>query len=100
MLTTSQRVKLILEISRVLGIEGYPLIDLTLRQFKLRTVDMWTGDSRADYVAEMIEKAEDETLLELASHLGIERTPRPSNIDPSFWLEGHLRLLLQPPSQR
>lgn len=93
MLTTSDRIKLIRGIASTLGSEEWPLIDLTLRQFKLPTTDSWSGE-RLAYVLQMIEDAGENTLLELASHLGIEHSPRASQIDPTFWQVGHFRLFV------
>jgi len=93
-MTASERVKIIKAITPLLAAEEWPLLDLTLRQFHLPTDNSYSGNSKAAYVVEMISGATDEVLLELASHLGIESTPRPSALEPSFWLEGHLRVFL------
>jgi hypothetical protein len=93
-MTASERVKIIKAITPVLAAEEWPLLDLTLRQFQLPTSNSYGGDSKAAYVVEMIADATDEVLSELALHLGIESTPRPSALEPPFWLEGHLRVFL------
>lgn len=41
MLTPSQRVTLLKEISARLSVEEWPLVDVTLTQFKLPTSDEW-----------------------------------------------------------
>lgn len=64
-------------ITRLLVAEEWPLIDLTLGQFKL--VNNWEGNVQS-YVVRMVEDADDEVLLELASHLAIDSTPRPPDI--------------------
>jgi hypothetical protein len=92
-MTASERVKLIKAISPLLAAEEWPLLDLTLRQFQLPTSDLY-GSNKAAYVVAMISSATDNVLSELASHLGIDSTPRPSALEPSFWLEGHLRVFL------
>src|SRR5271169_2872737 len=94
MLTASERIKLIRAISPPLASEEWPLIDLTLRQFKLPTTDQWEGSDKTGYLVQMMSDASDETLQELASHLGIEASPRSSNIEASFWLPDHLRLFI------
>jgi hypothetical protein len=98
-MTASERVKLIKAIVVVLAAEEWPLIDLTLRQFKFNTSEMWNGSSQS-YVIDMVGDASDDALLELAGHLGIESTPRPSALTPSFWNTGHLRLFISHISER
>jgi hypothetical protein len=92
--TASERVKTIKAITPLLAAETWPLIDLTLRQFKLPTTDNWDGNHRETYVVTMVSDASDSVLIELASHLGIESATRPSSITPSFWLPGHLRMFV------
>lgn len=92
-MTASERVKIIKAISSLLSKEEWHLIDLTLRQFQLPTSDEWSGTS-GGYIITMVSNASDDVLLELASHLGIESTPRPSALTPSFWFPGHLRLFI------
>jgi hypothetical protein len=93
-LTASQRVKIITAIAPLLSAEERSVIDLTLRQFKLPTTDYWDGNTKDSYVVQMLTDADDERLTELAAHLGVESTPRPSNITPAFWLQNHLRLFV------
>lgn len=66
----SDRIKIISEIANSLAPADYSLIDLTLRQFGLPWTEQWNGD-KFGYVVEMIQKADDQSLLDLASHLGI-----------------------------
>src|ERR1700735_4118131 len=89
----SERVKLIKSITALLAAEEWPLIDLTLRQFKLPTSDAWSGSS-TPYIIRMIENADDDVLRDLGSHLGIENTPRPSALAPAFWRPRPLRLFI------
>lgn len=89
----SERVSVISEIAKRLSGEDWPLIDLTLKQFNLPWTDAWSGGKEA-YLIQMIEDAEDEKLLELSHHVGLEVGRGPVGIDPPFWKEGHLRLFL------
>jgi hypothetical protein len=90
----SQRVTLMKEIGVRLGGEQYALIDLTLKQFALPITDSWSGERDA-YVLEMIGKASDQTLLELAQHLGFAfETSASTHIEPAFWRNGMFRLFI------
>ena len=93
-LSPSQRVSLMKEISARLANEGYPLIDVTLKQFSLPWSDEWQGNKDA-YVLRMIEEAPDGTLIDLAQHVGFQfgesTSPR---VDPPFWRKGMLRLFV------
>lgn len=93
-MNASERVKLIKSITVLFAAEEWPLIDLTLRQFKLPTDDNWNSNNKTAYILRMVEDASDDVLLDLASHLGIESTPRPSALVPTFWKPGHLRLFI------
>jgi hypothetical protein len=66
----SDRIKIISEIANSLAPADYSLIDLTLRQFGLSWTEQWYGN-KIGYVLEMIQTADDQSLLDLASHLGI-----------------------------
>ena len=93
-LSPSQRISLIKEITKRLSAESWSIIDLTLKQFTLPWTDEWSGSSDR-YVLAMIEKASDQTLLELAQHLGF--TPElsaTSHIEPGFWRKGMFRLFI------
>jgi len=94
MLTPSERVKLIAEVSSLLSSEQWPIIDLTLKQFGLPWSSSWDSNDRKSYVIQMISEAPDEVLVSLAAHVGIETSPRASSIEPAFWLPGHFRLFL------
>lgn len=67
----SDRVKYIKEIAEALSSEDWPFIDLTLRQFSQPTVEEWYGNDRRKYIFEMILGANNETLLDLARHVGV-----------------------------
>lgn len=95
-LTASQRIALIKEISSRLCNENWPLIDLTLREFKLPTQDEWQSNAEA-YVMAMVNKAQDQTLIELAAHCGFlfeDVGAKPHGIEPPFWHVGMLRLFI------
>jgi hypothetical protein len=82
------------EIAKRLSVETWPVIDLTLKQFGLPWSDIWSGQNDA-YVIEMTGKASDETLIELAKHLGfILEFPAASHIEPAFWRKGMFRLFI------
>ena len=70
-LSPSQRVALIKEIAGRLAMEDWPLIDVTLKQFSLQWSDDWPG-SKDTYVLTMIEKAPDQSLIDLAQHVGFQ----------------------------
>lgn len=93
-LTPSERVTLMKEISARLGAENWPLIDITLKQFSLPWSDQWNGTSDA-YVLAMIESADDDSLIELAQHVGFQfEQAAPLRVDPSFWRKGMFRLFV------
>src|SRR3954462_6255945 len=92
MLIPSERISLITEIGRRLSREEWSLLDLTLRQFKLPSTDMWDG-TKESYVIQMIDRADDDVLVGLATHLGYEIS-KPSAVAPSFWEQGRFRLFI------
>lgn len=93
-LTPSERIILIKEIGQRLAREDWPLIDVTLKQFSLPWTNEWSGGSDA-YVLQMIEGGSDETLVDLARHVGFQLpaagAPR---LAPPFWRPGMLKLFL------
>src|SRR6266700_3601506 len=93
-LTPSQRINLLKEISTRLGAENYPLIDVTLKQFSLPWADEWRG-TQTSYVLAMTEAAPDQSLIDLAQHVGyrFEQDVSP-RVDPPFWRTGMLRLFI------
>jgi hypothetical protein len=93
-LSPSQRVTLIKEIANRLGSDTWSAIDVTLRAFGLKPSDSFSGDS-ASYCMAMVERASDQTLVDLAQHLGFnfEEATSP-RVDPDFWRDGMLRLFL------
>jgi nucleoside 2-deoxyribosyltransferase len=95
-LSPSQRISLMKEIAQRLGTEQWAIIDLTLKQFALPWTDDWNGNGRGDaYVVDMIAKAPDDTLVELAKHLGYTlEVVASSYIEPAFWRKGMFRLFI------
>lgn len=93
-LEPSDRIKLISEIGHRLGEEGWPLLDLTLRQFGMPWEDTWQGNDRSAYVISMIEREEDQRLIALAKHVGYEFGTARTQTEPSFWRAGYFRLFI------
>jgi nucleoside 2-deoxyribosyltransferase len=85
---------LIKGIATRLGTEDWPLIDVTLKQFSLPWSDEWRGSKDA-YVLHMVGEAPDQSLIDLAQHVGFpfEEIPAP-RVDPPFWRKGMLRLFV------
>lgn len=82
------------EIASRLGAEGWPLIDATLKQFSLPWSNEWNGSADA-YVLHMVAEASDQSLIDLARHVGFQfEEVSASPIDPSFWRKGMLRLFV------
>ncbi|WP_375458349.1 toll/interleukin-1 receptor domain-containing protein [uncultured Enterovirga sp.] len=94
-LSPSQRVKILTEVSKRLAAEEWPLVDLILTQFKLRTDSDWNGE-KVSYVVEMAKHADDETLNGLAEHFELPAAMpgTPSVQHPSFWKEGTLKVFI------
>lgn len=94
MLTPSQRITLHKEISARFSMEEWPLVDVTLAQFKLPTSEEWQGDKSA-YILHMVKAAPDPALVELAQHVGfyLEEAPKPG-VDPPFWRKRMFRLFI------
>jgi nucleoside 2-deoxyribosyltransferase len=91
---SSERIILMKEIGQRLAPESWALIDLTLKQFDLPQVDSWSGSTQS-YVLRMIENAPDETVIELAQHLGFDPgVSQESHIEPAFWRKGMFRLFI------
>ena len=93
-LTPSQRVHLISIIADRLGDNPGEIIRMTLRQFDFPMANEWRGGTVRAYVIARIQDADDDSLLELGSHLGCEiQLPLPDAI-PSSWEDGHFRLFI------
>lgn len=94
MLTPSQRILLLKEISSRLQQEEWPLVDVTLSQFKLSVSDSWNGDKNS-YILEMTKGASDATLIELAQHVGfLLADPPVPGVEPPFWRQRMFRLFV------
>jgi hypothetical protein len=93
-LSPSQRVTLIKEVAVRLANEEWPFIDVTLKQFSLPWTEQWSGTKDA-YILEMIDEAPDQTLIDLAQHVGfkIDRAS-PPHVEPPFWRNGMLRVFV------
>jgi hypothetical protein len=91
MLTPSERINAIQEIASRLSKEEWPLIDLTLKQFSLPWSNEWSGE-KLSYIIEMVSDADNETLSQLAAHLGYDIAYERSIVEPDFWVAGHFRL--------
>lgn len=82
------------EIATRLAAEEWPLIDVTLKQFLLPWSNEWSGTKEA-YVLAMIEAAADQSLIDLAQHVGFQfEKATPPRLDPPFWRKGMLRLFV------
>jgi TIR domain len=92
-LSASKRATLVKEVGKRLGAEEWPFIDATLNAFSLPTSNDWPGNALS-YTLRMIEGATDETLMELAEHVGFQFGARPIRVDPPFWRSGMLRLFI------
>lgn len=66
-LKPSERVRLIQRIADLLAAEEWSIIDLTLRQFGLSTLDNWSG-TREEYIYHLAADATDHILIDLAEH--------------------------------
>ncbi len=95
-MTPSERIKLIKEITNKLGRDDWTMVNVTLRQFGIRTIepdDFYGGLS--EYIPNMLEGNSDQTLIDLAQHLEINLFESPSSIpDPSFWKKNFFKLFL------
>src|SRR5437588_168932 len=92
-LSPSQRVALMKEIAARLATEEWPLIDVTLKQFSLPWSDEWRGTKDA-YLLHMIDEAPDQSLIDLAQHVGFQFEQSTPRIEPPFWRKGMLRLFV------
>ncbi|HXM59268.1 MAG TPA: TIR domain-containing protein [Terriglobales bacterium] len=92
-ISPSQRVALIKVISERLGNETWSLIDVTLNQFGIETPESWSG-STTEYVLRQIRNVPDQTLIDLAQHVGYKFEQPPPGVDPPFWRAGMLRLFV------
>ena len=89
----SERIKHIKQITQELSKEEWALVDLTLKQFGLPWTDQWSGGDKESYVMDMIGNSDDESLLELAKHLGVASQLETTS-EPNFWSAGEARIFL------
>lgn len=96
-LTKSQRVSIIEKLAEHLDDKDYTTIDMTLSQFSFPTTDAWSG-TKMGYIIEMIGGSDDEDLIELAEHYGIEgagfNNSEKAIMEPACWEEGKLRVFI------
>jgi hypothetical protein len=94
MLSASQRITLLKEISGRLSNEDWSLIDVTLAQFKIKTTNSWSGTNVA-YILEMTKDAADPILTELAHHVGFSFEELPIHgVEPPFWRKRMYRMFV------
>ena len=95
-MTPSEKIKIIKEITNRLVRDDWTMVNLTLRQFGIHTIepdDFYGGLS--EYIPRMLEGNSDQTLIELSQHLEINLFESPSSIpDPTFWKKNHFKLFL------
>ena len=91
-LTPSQRVSLLKVIAERLRNESWQFVDITLQQFGISTPEPWDGPT-ADYIMRATTKAPDQTLIDLAQHVGHKfGQPTSPGVEPPFWRKDMLRL--------
>jgi len=93
-MNTSERIKLITQISKKLVVEEWDIIDLTLDQFGLPTFTSWNGE-KVTYIIEAIKEAENQVIVSLATHLGIISRPETTReIVSSHWRMNTFKIFL------
>lgn len=97
-----QRINLIKKLAKHLAEFGFSEGNLILRQFGLPWSNGWSAGEEESYFLSMLEKGQDEQLVELHEYLfpedtlpGISLSPRGGN-----WSEGSLRLFLSHSSKK
>jgi hypothetical protein len=95
-MTPSERIKLIKEITKKLTREDWTMVNVSLRQFGIRTAepdDFYGGLS--EYIPLALEGNPDQTLIDIAQHLEINLFESPASIPvPKFWKENYFKLFL------
>jgi hypothetical protein len=89
----SEKINLIKRISVTLAREEWRFIDLVLTQFGLPTAHSWEGHS-IDYVLAMVQDADNDTLLQVADHLGLLEPGVVIPAVPDIWMPDHFRLFI------
>lgn len=93
-LPPSQRVSLLKVIADRLGNESWQFVDITLQQFGILTPESW-NDPISDYIMRAAQKAPDQTLIDLAQHVGHKfGQPTSPGVEPPFWRKDMLRLFV------
>lgn len=93
-MTPSERITLLKQIANELQKEeSWSLIDLTLKQFGIPTLENFSGN-QFEYILQQIQFAEDEAINDLAVHLKINTSNVESEITPSFWRDGYFNLFI------
>lgn len=92
-MTPSGKIKLIKEISVNLCKEEWSIIDLTLKQFNFPISDIFNGE-KFDYILQQIQDGDDININNLASHLDIEIDSLESELNPTFWKDGYIRMFI------
>lgn len=91
-LTPSERIHAIKSIAKALGEEGWPLIDLTLKQFSAPTSGSSTG-GKDGYIVSMLSDVSDEVLSQLIAHIGFTASTKQTvEVAPNFWAPDSFRL--------
>lgn len=93
-LTPSQRATLITGIATVLNRENRFEIVAILHQFGIETETGVSYDHDKAYILAVIKDAPDKTLAALGEHCGVFVKGKPSELTPSFWQDGYLRLFI------
>jgi hypothetical protein len=95
-LSPSQRITLIKVIAERLGKESWSLINVTLQQFDVPAVGgSWSITQTYTYVLERVQNAHDQSLIDLARHVGYKfDQPISAGVDPPFWRKTMLRLFV------
>lgn len=94
-MNTSQRINYIKDIAYKLDAEEWPIIDLTLKQFKLPWSEIWDG-TKQSYIFDMLENATDEDIEHLAQHLGLSNNTeiKPIRHESNLWQARRFRLFI------
>ncbi|WP_434509813.1 toll/interleukin-1 receptor domain-containing protein [Desulfitobacterium sp. AusDCA] len=90
----TDRINIIIQISRQLELEEWDIVDLTLNQFNLPTENLW-GRDKNTYIVDMIKDADDTVLKMLATHFGIPVRHEPAReIESAHWKPDTFRVFL------
>lgn len=92
-MSPSEKIKTVKKIAKELDSEEWSLLDLTLRQFKFPTTETFSG-SKFDYIIKQLEGGQSEDIRKLAEHLEIDIYNTSSEIKPTFWKDGYLKLFI------